>query len=158
MFENINIYLIIFFEIIIYLYIATLLYATAFSLKIKSPWKAYIPILNVFYIPEVAGHKKGGWLIFGYVLFAVLASVLVGILDFNYIVYEYVVHFFNFGMFLIFQIFLVFWFWKIFNRKKYSGITSLFLLGTMTPIYIINLICVILFLISYSIIAFSNKK
>jgi hypothetical protein len=152
----------IFLFLIIYFYISTCLYAIAFSLKVNKSWKSFVPLLNIFYIPEIAGYKKGGWVLFYIVLILVISTYLLPILQILIGFSEKTFLFIYTGLDFLFEFALIvtitFWYWKIFNRKNYSGITSLFFLGWFIPNLTIGIICYVIFLISLGIIAFSEEK
>lgn len=152
----------IFLFLIVYFYISTCMYAIAFSLKVKSPWKAFVPILNIFYLPEIAGYKKGAWVYFYLVLVLVVAVYLIPILQlligFGVKLFTFLYTGFNFLFEFGVIVVTLFWYWKIFNRKKYSGIFSLFFLSWFIPNQTIAIIGYVIFLIALGFIAFSEDK
>lgn len=154
--ENINFAEIIIF-IIFYIYVCSLLYVSAFKLKVKNPWKSYVPILNFFYIPILAGYKKGGWVYFWIILYAVISSFLGAYfavwLNWDIIRIDL---FINLTTTIFLSLALVFWFWKIFEKQKSKGFWSLFMLGNLIPNPIVSLIAFIIFIIAFSVISFKK--
>jgi len=95
----------------LYIYMALAMQTIGKKLKVEPTWLAWIPIVNVFYIPMLAGYK---WY-FGF-LFLLSAIPVVG--------------------FLIAPALMIWWWWKIAEKRGFHGALALLYLVPIANIAI----------------------
>jgi hypothetical protein len=143
MISNTNIFLIIIFLIIFYVYYSLVLQTISKKLNYSKPWLAWIPLANLFLYPILA---KRSWL-YGFVYIIPFAFIpFISYISENLLLIPYLL------IILIISYYNVSWTWKIFNRRKYPGWLSL------SQLFIFLGFGFILYLVILGIVAWKNKK
>ncbi|HOI18949.1 MAG TPA: hypothetical protein PLX15_03750 [Candidatus Woesearchaeota archaeon] len=102
------------FALALYIYTALVLQTIGKKLKVEPTWLAWIPIVNYFYIPMLAGLK---WY-FGFLLFLSIIPIL--------------------GPVIVSGI-IIWWWWKIAERRGFKGPLALLLLLPIANLVIMGI-------------------